>query len=155
MTEESNYWKRLARKRLSRRRLLVGAAGVGAGLTAASLVGCGGGEKGPSSTGTAVGTATATPTGRKRPGERAADVTPYTGKLEPVKEGSRGGIARWYGYDALPPDSFDPYQTQFGPVYSMHSAVFSKVLQYDDIPSGVIATDLAETMPEEIGRAHV
>ena len=153
MTEESNYWKRLARKRLSRRRLLVGAAGVGAGLTAASLVGCGGGEEGPSPTGTVAGTATATPTGQARPGERAADVSESFYKptpLEPVKEGSRGGIARFYGYDALPPDSFDPHQTQFGPVYSMHSAVFSKVLQYENIPSGVIATDLAETMPEVV-----
>ncbi|MDP2948383.1 MAG: hypothetical protein Q8P22_02450, partial [Chloroflexota bacterium] len=131
MTEESNYWKRLAKRRLSRRRLLVGAMGVGAGLTAASLVGCQGGEEGPVGT---PGTPGATPGPQQRPGERAADVTPYRerDKLDPVKEGSRGGIIRWYGYDALPPDSFDPHQTQFGPVYSMHSVVFSKVLQYDD-----------------------
>ena len=122
MTEESNYWKRLARKRLSRRRLLVGAMGVGAGLTAASLVGCGGDEdEGPAATatpaGTPDGTATATPTGQQRPGEPAPDVSASyynPTPLEPVKEGSRGGIARWYGYDALPPDSFDPHQTQFG-----------------------------------------
>jgi peptide/nickel transport system substrate-binding protein len=158
MTEESNYWKRLAKKRLSRRRLLGGAMGVGAGLTAASLVGCAGEEEeGPTATatptaGTPAGTVTATPT-VQRPGEIAPDVSPgfYNPiQLEPVKEGSRGGILRWFGYDALPPDSFDPYQTQFGPVYSMHSSVFSKVLQYDAIPSGVIVPDLAVSMPEVV-----
>jgi peptide/nickel transport system substrate-binding protein len=155
MTEESNYWKRLARKRLTRRRLLAGAMGVGAGLTAASLVGCAGEEEeGPTATatptaGTPVGTATATPTAQ-RPGERAPDVTPYDPTLEPVKEGSRGGILRYFEFEALPPDSFDPHQTQFGPVYAMHSAVFSKVLQYDDIPSGVIAPDLAVSIPEVV-----
>ena len=40
---DSNYWQRLAARRLSRRRLLAGVAGAGAGLTALSLVGCGGG----------------------------------------------------------------------------------------------------------------
>ena len=34
--EEPSYWERLSRRRLSRRRLLVGAAGVGAGLAAKS-----------------------------------------------------------------------------------------------------------------------
>ncbi|MDP2954383.1 MAG: ABC transporter substrate-binding protein, partial [Chloroflexota bacterium] len=151
MTEESNYWKRLAKRRLSRRRLLVGAMGVGAGLTAASLVGCQGGEEG--TPGTPGATPEGTP-GAQRPGERAPDVTPYRPRdqLDPVKEGSRGGILRWYGYDALPPDTFDPHQGQFGPVYSMHSVVFSKVLQYDDIPNGVIVTDLAVSMPEVVDK---
>ena len=47
--EEPNYWTRWAKRRLSRRRLLKGAAGVGAGLAAASVVGCGGGDDGPRS----------------------------------------------------------------------------------------------------------
>jgi hypothetical protein len=42
---EPDYWKRMARRRLSRRRLLTGAAGLGAGLAAASLVGCGLGNR--------------------------------------------------------------------------------------------------------------
>ncbi len=155
MAEEPNYWKRLARNRLSRRRFLAGAVGVGAGLTAASLVGCGGEEEeGPAAietpAGTPAGTATATPTAQQRPGEPASDITPYNPNLEPVKEGSRGGMVRFCGFDAFPPDTFDPHQTQFSPVYGTHSAVFSKVLQYDDIPSGVIVTDLAASMPEVV-----
>jgi hypothetical protein len=43
--DEENYWQRLAARRLSRRRLLVGAAGVGSGLAASSLAGCGGGNE--------------------------------------------------------------------------------------------------------------
>ena len=40
---ETNYWHRLAARRLSRRQMLARAAGVGAGLAALSLAGCGGG----------------------------------------------------------------------------------------------------------------
>src|SRR4030042_275884 len=47
---EPNYWTRWAKRRLSRRRLLKGAAGVGAGLAVASVVGCGGGDEGPAAT---------------------------------------------------------------------------------------------------------
>ncbi len=67
-----------------------------------------------------------------------------------MKPGSRGGIVRYFNFDALPPDTFDPHQTQFGPVYGMHSAVFSKVLQYEHIPSGIIVPDLAVSMPEVV-----
>jgi hypothetical protein len=41
----SNYWERLNKARLSRRRLLVGAVGLGVGLAASSVVGCGGEEE--------------------------------------------------------------------------------------------------------------
>jgi peptide/nickel transport system substrate-binding protein len=45
-------------------------------------------------------------------------------------------------------DTFDPHQTQFGPLFSTHSAVFSKVLKYQDAYRGIIERDLAEAMPE-------
>jgi ABC-type transport system substrate-binding protein len=136
--EEPNYWTRWAKRRLSRRRMLQGAAGIGAGLAAASVVGCGGGgEEGPAATtgpsGTPAGTGTAAATG-----------TPAA--LEPAK--TRGGTLRWFGYDPLTLDTIDPHQTQLGPVYNMQGAVFSKVLQYEDEYEGVIGTDLAETVPE-------
>jgi hypothetical protein len=55
--EGPDYWTRWAKRRLSRRRLLTGAAGAGAGLAALSLVGCGGGEeKGPTGTAAPAGT---------------------------------------------------------------------------------------------------
>ena len=130
---EANYWKHWTRRRLTRRRLLSGALGAGAGLAALSLVGCEGGDDGtpatPSASPLATGTAAA-----QRP------------QLEPAT--SRGGIIRYYNYDAMPLDTLDPHQTQFGPMYNMHSAIFSKVLKYDDSASCVIDTDLAEAIPE-------
>ena len=138
--DESNYWKRLARRRLSRRRLLAGAASAGAGLAALSLVGCGEeGEEAVTPTATATATPAASPVGTP---------TPSTGlrPLEPAKH--RGGILRWMGFDPLPLDTLDPHQTQLGPLFNMHSAVFSKVLTYEDVAEGTIGTDLAETMPE-------
>jgi peptide/nickel transport system substrate-binding protein len=146
--EELDYWKRLARRRLARRRFLTGAAAMGAGLAAVSVVGCGGGgeENGP------TGTAVSTPAPRPSPEGAEPFATLPTigprGPWQPAK--TRGGIARWFGFDALPLDTFDPHQTQFGPIYGMHSGVFSKVLMYDDIYDNRIITDLAETMPEVV-----
>ena len=142
--EEPNYWTRWARRRLSRRRLLKGAAGVGAGLTVLSVVGCGGGGEGPAGT--------AGPTGTAGAGAAAATGTPVV--LEPAK--TRGGTIRWFGLDPLTLDTMDPHQTQFGVVYNMHGAVFSKVLKYEDEYAGIIGTDLAETMPEVVDKTtHV
>ena len=144
--EKSNYWKRLAKNRISRRRLLTGAAGVGAGLAAYSLVGCGDGDEEAASP---TASPAASPTGSPA-ASPAATASPAPGlqTLEPVKAGSRGGILRWTGFDPLPLDSLDPHQTQLGPLYNMHSAVFSKVLTYEDVAEGIIGADLAETMPE-------
>jgi len=132
--EEPGYWERLNKRRLSRRRLLVGAAGVGAGLAVASLISCGGGKEGP-----------AGPSGSS-----AATATPFPFGVPDTREPatSRGGTYRYYSFDPAPLDSFDPHQTQFGPIYNMHSAVFSKLLRYEDVYQGVIVPDLAETMPE-------
>jgi len=138
--EEPNYWTRWAKRRLSRRRLLKGAAGVGAGLAVASVVGCGGGEEGPAGT---VG-----PTGTAGAGTPVATGTPAA--LEPAK--TRGGTLRWFGFDPLTLDTLDPHQTQLGPVYNMQGAVFSKVLKYEDEYEGLIGTDLAETIPEVVDK---
>ena len=146
---EPNYWTRWGRRRLSRRRLLTGAAGMGAGLAAASLVGCGGGgEEGPSPSPGAspVGSPAATPT-TGAPGSvlhRWGEGPPPA--LEPAT--SRGGIQRWFGFEPLPLDTFDPHQTQFGPTAGPHSVIFSKVLKYWDAYNGVMEPDLAEAIPE-------
>src|SRR5437870_12745906 len=44
--EESNYWTRLNRKRISRRALLSAGATIALGAAAAAVVGCGGGGHG-------------------------------------------------------------------------------------------------------------
>jgi ABC-type transport system substrate-binding protein len=72
---------------------------------------------------------------------------PMAAQSTPMK--TKGGIYRAFTFDALALDTFDPHQTQFGPMYSMHSAVFSKVLQYDDDANGVMSPDLADGMPEQ------
>jgi peptide/nickel transport system substrate-binding protein len=51
-----SYWERVTSSRLSRRRALAGAAGVGIGATALSLVGCGGGSKSESGGASSGGT---------------------------------------------------------------------------------------------------
>jgi peptide/nickel transport system substrate-binding protein len=144
--EGSNYWKKLSGSRLSRRRLLARAAGVGGGLAALSLVGCGE-KKGPPSG--ASPTTGAAAQGSPQPAvggvyhRWGADPLP---PLEPVK--TKGGILRWFGNEAISLDTFDPLQTQFGPIFNTHAAVFSKILKYEDNYRGVMVTDLAETIPE-------
>jgi peptide/nickel transport system substrate-binding protein len=125
---EYDYWQRFWRRRLSRRRVLRGALWGGAGLAAAAVVGCSGGNE---------GNATRTP---------AASATATAVGLQPV--GSRGGTLHLMGIEAFPPDTLDPFQTQYGPIFSVHSSVFSKVLRYESIEDGVIVPDLATTMPE-------
>jgi peptide/nickel transport system substrate-binding protein len=63
--------------------------------------------------------------------------------------GTRGGVLRTYNVDSMQCDSLDPHLTQMGPVANMHSAVFSKLLRYDDERNGTIAPDLAAAMPEQ------
>ncbi len=67
--------------------------------------------------------------------------------------GGGGGpnILRYTGYDALVLDSFDPHHTQFGPLYSGHSAVFSKLFKYSSHMEQIMVPDLAEDFPEVIG----
>jgi peptide/nickel transport system substrate-binding protein len=127
--ETDGYWKRLARQRLSRRRMLAGAVTVGAGLVAVPLVGCGGGGGGEETEPTPEGTPS-----------RVQHLAPAV---------SRGGTVREFGYEAFPLDTLDPHQTQFGPLTTMISAIFSRVLLYQDVYEGIIEPDMAQTMPEQ------
>lgn len=62
---------------------------------------------------------------------------------------SRGGILRTFSLDATIEDTLDPHLTQMGPAQNMHSAVFSKLLQYEDEHAGTIVPDLCDGMPEQ------
>ncbi|HLB23493.1 MAG TPA: ABC transporter substrate-binding protein [Dehalococcoidia bacterium] len=110
--------------------MLARSAAVAAGAAGLALVGC---DSGGDGGGNGGGGGEATPTAV--PQSEAA--------------GTRGGVYRSFNFDALALDTFDPHQTQFGPMYSMHSAVFSKVLQYDDDANEVMSADLAAGMPEQ------
>ena len=135
---EQDYWQRFWKRRLSRRRVLRGALWGGAGLAAAAVVGCSGGNE--STSGTPTASPGASPTARTP----LASATAGT----PSPAGSRGGTLHLMGVEAFPPDTLDPHQTLFGPIYSAHSAVFSKVLRYENIEDGLIVPDLAIAMPE-------
>jgi len=127
----SNYWRKVERFRLSRRRLLGGALTAGAGAAGLALVGCAGEE------------------------EEAARPTPAVSRptLETVT--TRGGVYKSFGYDAMALDTRDPHQTRFGPMSNLHSAVFSKVLQYEDDYEQIMRPDLSAApdggpgMPEQ------
>ncbi len=134
---ESTYWEGFWRRRLSRRRLLAGTALAGSGLLAASAFGC------------RAGTPASTP--RASPSQTGGD----NGHV-PVSENGRGGTLQLPGFEAFISDTLDPHQTQFGPIYSSHSSVFSKVLRYEDPSAGTITTDLATTVPESVdGREFI
>ena len=113
-------------RRVSRRRFLATAAATGGALAAGAVaLRCG------------DDTPKAAPTASPSPRPAAVQAT------------SRGGIFRSFTFDAIVPDSLDPHLTQLGPVMNMHSAVFSKVLRYDDERAGAIVPDLAAAMPEQ------
>ena len=126
----SNYWQELARRRLSRRRLLAGAVATGAAFVGASAAGCGGGKEEAEQASPAAGT----------PGAGIGGLVPAT---------SRGGTVRFFSWEALPLDTLDPHQTQFGPLTTVMGAVFSKVLLYQNVYKSTIEPDLAQSLPEQ------
>lgn len=109
---------------ITRRRFLRGAGVASAGAAAAALVGCG--------------------EGKPRPAP-AVSPTPTA----PPSAVTRGGVLRAYNFNAMTPDTFDPHLTQFGPIANVHSAIFSRILRYEDERAGIIAPDLADGMPEQ------
>ncbi len=133
-----SYWDNLTTSRISRRRMLGGTAAVGAGAAAIAIVGCKSSKKTPSGQ---------TPRAGASPAASPGPKYGVANQKAPVK--TRGGIYRSFTFDALALDTFDLHQTQFGPIYNMHSAVFSKVLKYDDDVQQIISPDLAESMPEQ------
>jgi len=128
----SNYWRKVERLRLSRRRLLGGALATGAGAAGLALTGCAEEEE-----------------------EEAAEPTAAVSRpeLEPVT--TRGGVYKTFGFDAMALDTRDPHQTRFGPISNLHSAVFSKVLQYENDYEQLMRPDLSAApdggpgMPEQ------
>ncbi|MDP2675619.1 MAG: ABC transporter substrate-binding protein [Dehalococcoidia bacterium] len=142
---ESSYWKNFWRKRVTRRRLMGGVVLGGGGLAAATIVGCGGGGATTSTGGTA---------GSPSAGGdafRASDIPIHDARRPFEAPGTTGGMLRYTGFDALVLDTFDPHLTQFGPLYSGHSAVFSKLYKYVSHTEQISEPDVAEDMPEVIG----
>jgi ABC-type transport system substrate-binding protein len=112
---------------VSRRGFLAASAAIAAAAGAAAIAGCG---------------------ERTQPARRS-DVLSEAATPSASPVGTRGGVLRVYNFDAMPYDSLDPHLTQMGPVANTHSAVFSKLLRYDDERAGTIAPGLAAAMPEQ------
>ena len=129
------YWDKVESGRISRRKMLGGSVAAGAGVAAIALVGCGGNSSSKKTPGAS------TPGGTGK--------TPQATTVQGSAVKTRGGVYRQFSFDALALDTYDPHQTQFGPMYNMHSAVFSKVLQYDDDVNQVMSPDLSVGMPEQ------
>ena len=140
---ESSYWKKFWRKRVTRRRLMGGVILGGGGLAAATIVGC---DSGGTTTTTTDGSGQ-TPT-NGGDGFRASDIPIHDARRPFEAPGTTGGTLRFAGFDALVLDTFDPHQTQFGPLYSGHSAVYSKLYKYVSHSEQLMEPDLAEAMPE-------
>jgi peptide/nickel transport system substrate-binding protein len=135
---ERNSFRGQGGGRYTRRRSLGLAA---AGATAAFLAACRGEERAATPAGGAGASGQATP---------AASPAAARTQFEAAK--IKGGVLRYFGFDALPLDTFDPHQTQFGPMYNLHAAVFSKLLMYVDHYAQEMAPDLAVGMPEQPDR---
>src|SRR2546422_3995165 len=154
--DESRYWNRFGRRRMSRRGVIRGAALGRAGRAASAVVGCSSG----SDTGGNEGG------GGDKSGNQGFDngedlvaqaVNPYDARRKltpPPGPTGRGGFLRYQGFDAVVLDRFDPHQTQFGPMYANQSSVFSKLYLYRSHREPTwenIVPDLAEKAPEMIG----
>ena len=131
---QHSYWQKFRRARLSRRRFLGGAVATGLGAAGLAAAGC----------------------AEEEEEERAVAPTPKTtpAAYEPCT--TPGGWTRAFGWDPISLDTHDPHQTQFGPMYTMHAAVFSKVLNYEDDVNQVMYPDLSAdpdgnpAMPEQV-----
>ena len=149
--EEPTYWDRFWRRRVSRRRLISGAALTGSGIAAAAVVGCGGDDSGN-------GNNTQQGSNVDRGADLGAEkIIDARREVEPCPDDMRGGIIRSQGFDPVVLDRHDPHQTQFGPMYANLSSVFSKLYMYKSHSEPTwenIVPDLAESAPEMIGGSN-
>jgi peptide/nickel transport system substrate-binding protein len=151
---ESKYWDKFWKKRITRRRLMSGTLMVGGGLAAATVVGCATDEGTP-------GDDDGLPPGAQDfldiidgTPDNPLEFVDGRRELTPAPADSRGGTLTYIGFDPVVLDRYDPHQTQFGPMYSNQSAVFSKLYMYashDEPTWENILPDLAESAPEMVG----
>jgi len=129
MSDVDNYWNRRATtQRLSRRRLLGGAALTGVGAAALGLVGCGdddddGGDETPAN----------------------GSATPGTGSptAAPTAQGKKGGFARGSSSNATY-DTFDASRSRFTPVATIIGRTMQRAIFWDSFKEGRLAGGFAE-----------
>lgn len=127
--EASNYWSRVLRKRMNRRRFLTTAAVGGGGLVGLALVGCENGENGGPGPGSP---SAATPTA-------AVEKTPIAG-------------GKFVFAETFNPPLIDPHATTNVSAKTFNDLVYESVLTFrggEDTASYVIEPLLVEAMPEQ------
>lgn len=136
--------------RLSRRRLLRSGAALGLGATALALVGCGEDEPEPTELQVEQSQQQAQPQQEQAlpPQQQAQEQAELQSEEEQAAPPSpaRGGILRTF----LPIerfDSWDPHRSRYRYAQSVHSLVYSRLLQPADPHSGELAPDLC-SLPE-------
>jgi ABC-type transport system substrate-binding protein len=126
---DQSYWAR----RISRRKLVRGAALGGAGLAGVALIGCGGDDDVTPAPGT-------TPRTTPAPGTTP---TPTPAVAEP--ERTRGGVMRGVFLGNGHGDSVDVHRNFADPVSWISNFVLNKVVRYSNPDTGELEGDLAET----------
>ncbi len=133
MRDQSNYWtRRLSANRLSRRRLVGGAAAAGMGAAAFGLVGCGDDDDDGGSP-----TATVSTGGTTAAGSPTAAGTPASAIVD-------GGVARSVFLGGSQFDSVDIHRGQRDEVGWLSGSVLSKIVRFSNPDAGDIEADLAE-----------
>jgi len=131
---ENSYWDRLVQSRLSRRRALVGAAAIGSGAAALSLVGCGGGSKGGG-------------------GNQAAVQQSDVARDDTSAQAKAGGIYRTI--QTADPTNFDPTLSTSFTAQGVAAHVYSRLLKFDTGPGIVqlskVTGDAAESFQASDG----
>jgi ABC-type transport system substrate-binding protein len=112
---EKGSWQRLARARLDRRRFLAGAASLGAGALAYTLVGC-----------------------------REAQPTAPPAQEAPAGP-TPGGVARYIAFGAMDFDNVDLHRVRANPTLWLSNWVLNKVVRYKNPDTGEVEGDLAES----------
>ncbi len=130
----ANYWERVTSSRLSRRRALSGAAALGAGAAALSVVGCGGGGNGDSGSS----------------GSQAKDAGLLSFPVDTTSKMKPGGTLKSVFISANPP-SLDPHTSQgFTTLTAISAYTYPKIMKfktakYPNSPIGEVEGDLAES----------
>ncbi len=131
MSEESNYWLRIQKSRVGRRRFLGGAATAGVGAAAFGLVGCGDDDDGgTTATGTTASGTTAAPAATT-----AAPTTPAVTKQKGGTFRATSANNTW--------DTFDGDRSRFTPVAYLIGLTNQNIVQWKTYQSAQLEGGLA------------
>lgn len=132
MVANSTYWQRaLPGRRISRRRLLGGAALAGVGAASLGLVGCSGSSNSSTPTARAAGSVTGSPSATGSP------VGTATPQPKP------GGVQRASSANATY-DTFDASRSRFTPFASIVGMTNQRILQWDNFAKAKLGGAFAE-----------